>query len=556
MRIDPRLSLLLAAALLSACGSQPSPAPDTTPTPDATAVPVSTATPEPTATATPEPVIFTIGLPGIVDTLDPANAAEPAALLITRHLYDGLTRLSPGGTDVEPALAERWDVSADATVYTFTLRSGVTFSTGAVFDSTAAKANLDRWLSGNPSGAYPYVPALWGGFADQVDSTGAPLSNVQNVTAPAPDTLTVQLRRPDSGLPATLAMPAFAMVDPTAWSTVGFGTAGAPSAGTGAFVLSAWSQPDLVELARNANAWSDSATVDGLRFKVVADDTQRVMALQVDEVDALAGLPVSEASIADAWPVRVVVEPPQQVLYLGFNQARRPWSTPACRLAVGLGLDRAALAQAAGGNAMPRAMFLATDEPGAAQMEQARTAWAECVAQQDAPIATPIALYVPAIPRPYLADPGAFASALQAQLTEIGIETRLVSTDWSTQWLPDVQAGRADLFVLGIGSLNGDPGSLLCPLLCGSNAALMTGRDGLPIAPDAELAGLLAQAQATGDIAQRLALYQQTDTIIAERLPVLALSSPRTSWAIRSEWQGEVIGPLDAWFGAVNRSAP
>ena len=349
---------------------------------------------------------------------------------------------------------------------------------------------------------------------------------------------------------------AWMRADPDAWSTVGFGAPGAPSAGTGAFALSAWSQPDLVELVRNPNAWAGSATVDGLRFKVVADDTQRVMALQVDEVDALAGLPVAEANIAAAWPVRVIVEPPQQVLYLGFNQARRPWSTPACRLAVGLGLDRAALAQAAGGNAIPRALFLATDEPAAAHMEQARATWAECVAQQDAPIATPIALYVPAIPRPYLADPTAFASALQAQLSEIGIETQLVSTDWSTQWLPDVQAGRADLFVLGISSLNGDPGSLLCPLLCGSNAALMTGRDGLPLAPDDELAGLLAQAQATGDAAQRLALYQQADGVIAQRLPVLALSSPRTSWAIRSEWQGELIGPFDAWFGAVSRSEP
>ena len=555
MRLDLRPSLLLAALLLSACGSQPSPTPDVSPTPNATDVPALTATPQPTATATPEPIVFTVGLPGIVDTLDPANAAEPAALLITRHLYDGLTRLTPGGTDVEPALAERWEVSADASAYTFTLRSGITFSTGAAFDSAAAKANVDRWLSRTPSGSYPYVPALWGGFADQVDSTGAPLTNVQSVTAPAPDTLVIQLRRPDAGLPATLAMPAFAIVDPAAWSTAGFGSAGTPSAGTGAFVLSAWSQPDLVELSRNPGSWSAS-TVDVLRFKIVADDTQRVMALQVNEVDALAALPATEANIADSWPVRIVVEPPQQVLYLGFNQARRPWATPACRLAVSLALDRAALAQAAGGNAVPRSRFLSSDDPAPAQVEQARASWAECVAQQDAPIATPISLYIPAIPRPYLADPAAFASALQAQLTDIGIETQIVSTDWSTQWLPDVQAGRADLFVLGISSLNGDPGSLLCPLLCGRNAALMTGRDGLAVPPDDELASLLAQAEATGDAAQRLALYQQADQVIAERLPVLVLSSPRTSWAIRTEWQGEVIGPLDAWFGSVSRATP
>jgi peptide/nickel transport system substrate-binding protein len=555
MRLDHTLSLALIAAIVTACGGQPSPTPIGARTPDATAAPVSTATPVPTPTATPEPVVFTVGLPGLVDTLDPANAADPGALLITRHLYDGLTRLTPGGTDVEPALAEGWEASADASAYTFTLRGDVTFSTGAPFDATAAKANLDRWLTRTPAGNYPYVPALWGGFADQIDSSGAPLSNVQSVSAPSPDTLVIQLRRPDAGLPATLAMPAFAMVDPAAWVD-GFGAPGTQSAGTGPFRLRAWAQPDLVELERNPAYWSQPATVDSLRFKIVADDAQRIIALQVDELDAVAALPASEADLAQSWPVRVVAEPPQQVLYLGFNQARRPWVTPACRQAVALGLDRAALAQAAGGNSLPRAGFLSVSEPAGAQAEQARALWAECVAQQDAPIATPIALYIPPIPRPYLVDPVGFGAALQSQLTALGIETQIVATDWSTQWLPDVQAGRADLFVLGAGSLNGDPGSLLCPLFCGRNAALLTGRDGLALPPDDELAAVIAQAQTTGDGAQRAALYQQAEALIADRLPAVPLSSPSTSWAVRTEWQGEVIGPLEALFTSVTRAQP
>ncbi len=554
MRFAHTLALGLSAALVAGCGGQPSPTPAAL-TPGATAAPALTATPVPTPTATPEPVVFTLGLPGPVDTLDPANAAEPSALLIARHLYDGLTRFSPGGSTVEPALAERWEAAPDATAYTFTLRAGVTFSTGAPFDAAAAQANVVRWLARTPPGAYPFVPAMLGGFFDQVDSTGSPLTTVVTATTPAADTLVIQLRAPDAALPATLAMPAFAMVDPAAW-VEGFGAPGAASAGTGALRLRAWSQPDLIELEPNPSAWSQPTTLDVLRFKIVPDDAQRVIAIQVDELDGLAGLPASQSDIAQSWPVRVVVEPPQQVLYLGFNQARRPWATPACRQAVATGLDRVALAQAAGAGTLARSGFASSSEPPAANVDAARALWAECVAQQDAPIAVPISLYVPAIPRPYLADPAAFGAQLQSQLGAIGIEVSVVSTDWSTQWLPDVQAGRADLFVLGAGSLNGDPGSLLCPLFCGGNAALRTGRDGLAIAPDDELAALLAQAETTTDGAQRTALYAQAETLIADRLPALPLSSPSSSWVFRTEWQGEVIGPLEALFGQMTTTPP
>ncbi len=548
------LQLCAAATLLAACGAPPTPTPAAQ-TPAATAAPALTATPVPTPTATPEPVIFTLGLPGPIDTLDPANAAEPSALLITRHVYDGLTRFTPGGVAVEPALAERWEIAPDATIYTLTLRAGVTFSTGAPFDAAAAQANVLRWLNRQGGGTFPYVPALFGGFFDQIDATGAPLSTVVTATAPAADTLVIQLRAPDSGLPATLAMPAFAMVDPAAWVD-GFGAPGTASAGTGPLRVRAWSQPDLVELEPNPGAWSGPSTVDVLRFKIMPDDAQRVIALQVNEVDAIAALPETESDIASAWPVRVDAEPPQQVLYLGFNQGRRPWSTPACRLAVAAGLDRVALAQAAGGRSLARGGLITTGEPPVPDVDAAKTLWTECVAQQDAPIATPISLYIPPIARPYLADPAAFGTVLQTQLAVIGIETTIVATDWSTQWLPDVQAGRADLFVLGIGNLNGDPGVLLCPLFCGVNAALRTSREGLAIAPDDELAGLLLQARATADPAQRDTLYQQAEALIAERLPVVAISSPTSAWAVRTEWQGEVIGPLEALFTAMTPIAP
>lgn len=51
-------------------------------------------------------------------------------------LYNRLVEFKPGETNVSPALAESWEVSADGTQYTFKLRKGVKFHTTKDFTPT------------------------------------------------------------------------------------------------------------------------------------------------------------------------------------------------------------------------------------------------------------------------------------------------------------------------------------------------------------------------------------------------------------------------------------
>ena len=78
---------------------------------------------------------------------------------VGNSLYDGLTRFNllqstqvPG---VIPDLATSWSSNADATVWTFKLRSGVTFQDGTPFNADAVIFNLDRDY--NPS--FPFYSA-------------------------------------------------------------------------------------------------------------------------------------------------------------------------------------------------------------------------------------------------------------------------------------------------------------------------------------------------------------------------------------------------------------
>ena len=102
---------------------------------------------------------------------------------ILNQITDKLTWQNPATLEIEPWLAESWEINADATEYVFKLRPGVTFSDGTPLDAAAVAKNFDVFGLGDRERGYPVAEAINNYEASEVID---PLTVKFTFKAPAP----------------------------------------------------------------------------------------------------------------------------------------------------------------------------------------------------------------------------------------------------------------------------------------------------------------------------------------------------------------------------------
>ncbi len=80
-----------------------------------------------------------------------ADETDGESLRACEQINESLLSYEIGGTAVQPALAETWEANDDGTVWTFHLRSGVTFHDGSTFDANdVVKSWVVQWDASDP----------------------------------------------------------------------------------------------------------------------------------------------------------------------------------------------------------------------------------------------------------------------------------------------------------------------------------------------------------------------------------------------------------------------
>ncbi|RPJ52896.1 MAG: hypothetical protein EHM24_33610, partial [Acidobacteria bacterium] len=208
-------------------------------------------------------------------SLDPAKSGHIQDDQIMWLLYDALTQLSPDGKQMLPALAERWQASADGLTYTFSLRKNVHFHDGTLLDADAVRISYERqYLRGSPQ----YSPAPPNAYETVLSGFIKELRVLDRHRV----AITTRYARPHQ----------FALVKIVSPQALA-GHAGDLSrtpVGTGPFQLERW-EAGQVTLVPFARTWHGRARLHLVRFTATSNNDEAMERLGAGEIDLLHNVP-------------------------------------------------------------------------------------------------------------------------------------------------------------------------------------------------------------------------------------------------------------------------
>ncbi|MFK8103296.1 MAG: ABC transporter substrate-binding protein [Saprospiraceae bacterium] len=302
--------------------------------------------------------VFHYNQPSAITSLDPAFARSQNNIWAVDHLYNGLVQLDDQ-LNIVPAIAERWEISEDGLVYTFTLRKDVSFHDNACFSEGKGrvvqaedfKYSFERILA-EETGS----PGAWI-FKDRVQAT-----NAFEVTGPHEFKIHLQKAfRPMLGI---LTMQYCSVVPKEAIVKYGNDFRSNP-VGTGAFQLKRWLENQALFLVKNPNYFEKEngqalPYLDGVKISFIGDRKTAYLELLKGKLDYISGLEASYVNdlltkdgalqSKQAENLQFLKSPYLNTEYFGIymksTDKMNPLAQKQIRQALNYGIDRAQMMEA------------------------------------------------------------------------------------------------------------------------------------------------------------------------------------------------------------------
>lgn len=217
---------------------------------------------------------ITVGIPqDIGDSLDPHKAVGAGTKEILFNIFEGLVKPDEKG-NLQPAVAEDYQVSEDGKTYTFSLREGVLFHTGKPVTVEDIKYSIERCADTSNGG--PLVSAF---------------SNIERIEITSPKEVQIFLKEVDSEF---LSYMTTAIIPAEIGEEIGKNPIG-----TGPFQYVDRSYQENIKVEKFPKYWGKAAYLDQVTFKVVADTDMIVTSLESGAIDMYARLTSTQAQLLE-----------------------------------------------------------------------------------------------------------------------------------------------------------------------------------------------------------------------------------------------------------------
>ncbi len=464
-------------------------------------------------------------------SLDPALSTDVPTGRAVSYLFNGLTRFTPDAR-VEPALAARWEVSADGRNYLFHLRAHVHFQDGSLLRASDVVHSFTRVLdpsnkAGRPWPLYPIAGAR--AFASRAATT------VSGISAVDDSTVRITLDTALAIFPKLLAMPVASVVP--AKVSADFGE---HPVGTGPWSLVRWQHDDYVLLARNPAYYGGAPQLDSLMIRIIPEPSTAVAEFESGNVDLLY-VPEADAprwEQTDEKKALLTSAPALRLWYVALNTARGPLKDKRVRQALNHAVDVKTILDKLIGGRGHLAAGVIPPTLGGTDSTRAPYAYDPAVAKRllaaaGYPKGFDIELWLPQDP--------AFArvaESIQSYLAAVGVRAKIVQRESATAREAS-RNGQADMIVKDWYADYPDAENFLYPLLHGANRGV---GGNVSFYENPEFDRIVSAARTEQDEAKRTGMYRRADSLAFADAPMIYLFFYNELYAVQP-WVKGFLAP-------------
>ncbi|MBI2304054.1 MAG: peptide ABC transporter substrate-binding protein [Chloroflexi bacterium] len=441
-------------------------------------------------------------------TLDPALAGDVDSASYIVEIFSGLVTLNKK-LQIEPDIAERWQVSPDGKVYTFYLRPGVKFQDGKPVTARDFKWAMER--AADPRTESILADTYLGdiiGIRDMLQGRAKEASGIKVIDD---TTLQLTIDAPKAYFLAKMTYPTAFVLDKDNvqarrnWTD-------RPN-GTGPFRLKEWKKGEKITLERNSLYYREVAKLERVNFLLAGGSSMTMY--ENNEID-IAGVGLADIDRAmdpsNALNKELTVTPELNVGYIGFNVKMPPFDDVKVRQALTYAVDKEKVISVVLRNLVePARGILPPGMPGydsslkglGFDVAKAKALLADSKYKDNLPIITI------SIPGTGATLPPTSEAIIEMWKTNLGLKVEIQQVEWAT-YLDDLKKHRFQAFEVGWVADYPDPQNFLDILFhCNSlenNSQYC----------NSQVDGLLNQAGVEIDPEKRIALYRQAEKIIVD----------------------------------------
>jgi len=468
---------------------------------------------------------------------------------ISQQLYDRLLDINAQTGELQPALAQSWQVSADGTTYWFTLQPNVQFHQTEYFTPTRPLTAEDVVFTFNRimqtehpfhfqgGGNYPFFQSVdWAGLVD-------------SVTADSKHVVRFELSRPDSSFLSNIATDFAAILSAEYGENLikigQLSRLDSHPIGTGPFRFKEYQKDVLIRYYRHRNYWREPAKPEQLVFDIVPDNARRMAKLFTHECDIVAFPRVAELGlIRKRQDVDVQENTSMNIGFWAFNTQKPPFDNVKVRQALAYAINREAILQAvyfghatAANSVLPPTSWAYNPDLPVQVYDPAHAK--ALLAEAGYPKGFSMDIWAMPVQRLYNPNALKMAELMQADLAQIGVRASIVTYEWNS-FRRKLRANEHDSVLIGWSADNADPDNFFRPLL--SCSAAQTGSNRANWC-DENFDRLISQALLTADQKQRRSFYMAAQQYLAEQMPLMSIAHSQRFQAISSEINGVSINP-------------